>query len=182
MTSSNGNIFRFTGHLCAGEFPAKRPVTRTFDVFFDLGLNNDWVSNGEAGDLIRFRAHYDVTVMLGKCSEWQPHKDGKWFRFSHFKTNEWIYNNPSQEKYGPLRRMKYNLELSWALSKMYEKPFLTFNRRVNMMLWMFKQGFLVHWNDKIQSITLKGLSHKYRNAACYTFLTWNCSILMYEST
>ena len=44
MTSSNGNIFRVTGHLC-GEFtgprwiPAQRPVTRSFDVFFDLRLN-----------------------------------------------------------------------------------------------------------------------------------------------
>ena len=45
MTSSNGNIFRVTGHLC-GEFtgprwiPHTRPVTRSFDVFFDLRLNN----------------------------------------------------------------------------------------------------------------------------------------------
>ena len=38
MTSSNGNIFRVTGHLC-GEFPAQRPVTQSFDVFFDLRLN-----------------------------------------------------------------------------------------------------------------------------------------------
>ena len=44
MTSSNGNIFRVTGH-CAGnspvpgEFPRQRPVTRSFDVFFDLRLN-----------------------------------------------------------------------------------------------------------------------------------------------
>ena len=44
MTSSNGNIFRVTGHLC-GEFtgprwiPTQRPVTRSFDVFFDLHLN-----------------------------------------------------------------------------------------------------------------------------------------------
>ena len=44
MTSSNGNIFRVTG-LCAGnspvtgEFPAQRPVTRSFDVFFDLRPN-----------------------------------------------------------------------------------------------------------------------------------------------
>ena len=35
MTSSNGNSFRLTGHLCE-EFPAQRPVTRGFDVFFDL--------------------------------------------------------------------------------------------------------------------------------------------------
>ena len=44
MTSSNGNIFRVTGHLCGeftgpGEFPAQRPVTRSFDVLFDLRLN-----------------------------------------------------------------------------------------------------------------------------------------------
>ena len=29
--------FRVTAHLC-GEFPAQRPVTRSFDVFFDLRL------------------------------------------------------------------------------------------------------------------------------------------------
>ena len=44
MTSSNGNIFRITGPLCGeftgpGEFPTQRPVTRSFDVFFDLRLN-----------------------------------------------------------------------------------------------------------------------------------------------
>ena len=44
MTSSNGNIFRVTGPLCGeftgpGEFPEQRPVTRSFDVFFDLCLN-----------------------------------------------------------------------------------------------------------------------------------------------
>ena len=65
MTSSNGNIFRVTGHLCGeftgpGEFPTQRPVTQSFDVFFDL---NGWVNNREAGDLRRYRAHYDVTVM-----------------------------------------------------------------------------------------------------------------------
>ena len=44
MTPSNGNIFRVTGPLCGeftgpGEFPAQRPVTRSFDVFFDLRPN-----------------------------------------------------------------------------------------------------------------------------------------------
>ena len=41
MTSSNGNIFCVTGPLCGeftgpGEFPTQRPVTRSFDVFFDV--------------------------------------------------------------------------------------------------------------------------------------------------
>ena len=44
MTSWNGNIFRVTGPLCGeftgpGEFLTQRPVTRRFDVFFDLHLN-----------------------------------------------------------------------------------------------------------------------------------------------
>ena len=68
MTSSNGNIFRVTGPLCEeftghGEFPTQRPVTRNFDVFFDLRLNNGWVNNREAGDLRRHSGHYDVSVM-----------------------------------------------------------------------------------------------------------------------
>ena len=43
-----------------GEFPAQRPVTRSFDVFWI----NDWLNNRETGDLRGHRAHYDVTVML----------------------------------------------------------------------------------------------------------------------
>ena len=56
--------------LCAGnspvsgEFPAQRPVTRSFDVFFDLRLINGWVNTHEAGDLRRYRVHYDVIVMF----------------------------------------------------------------------------------------------------------------------
>ena len=47
MTSSNGKIEKFSALLaiCAGkspvpgEFPAQRPVTRSFDVYFDLRVN-----------------------------------------------------------------------------------------------------------------------------------------------
>ena len=44
MTSSNGTVFRVTGPLCGeftgpGEFPTQSPVTRSFDVYFDLRLN-----------------------------------------------------------------------------------------------------------------------------------------------
>ena len=43
-TSSYGHIFRVTGLLCGnssvvGESPTQRPMTRSFDVFFDLRLN-----------------------------------------------------------------------------------------------------------------------------------------------
>ena len=70
MTSSNGNIFRVTGPLCGeftgpGEFPTQRPVTRSFDVFFDLRLNKRLSKqNREAGDLSRHCGHYDVIGML----------------------------------------------------------------------------------------------------------------------
>ena len=44
--------------------PRARPVTRSFDVFFYLRLNNGWVNNRETGDLRRHRAHYDVIVIV----------------------------------------------------------------------------------------------------------------------
>ena len=55
--------------LCAGnspvtgDFAAQRPVTRSFDVFFDLWLNKRLSNNREAGDLRRQQAYYDVIVM-----------------------------------------------------------------------------------------------------------------------
>ena len=68
MTSSDGSIFRVTGHLC-GEFTGPRwiPLTKASDAelwcFFICVWINDWVNNREAGDLRRYRAHYDVTLM-----------------------------------------------------------------------------------------------------------------------
>ena len=47
----------------SGEFPVQRPVTRNFDVFFDLCPNQRLRNNREAGDLRRYHAHYDVIVM-----------------------------------------------------------------------------------------------------------------------
>ena len=74
MTSSNGNIFCVTGHLCVeytgpGEFPAQRPVMRSFDVSLICVWINGWVNHRKAGDLRRYRAHYDVIVMLSPHSK-----------------------------------------------------------------------------------------------------------------
>ena len=49
---------------------------------------NDWVNNGEAGDLRRYRIHYDVTVMCDNCIDKQKlillaKSKMKWF-YSHF--------------------------------------------------------------------------------------------------
>ena len=46
-----------------GEFPAQRPVTRSFDFFFISVWINSWVNDRKVGDLRCYRAHYDVIVM-----------------------------------------------------------------------------------------------------------------------
>ena len=51
------------------------------------------------------------------------------------KTKEWIFSNTSQEKYGLLKRIRYNSELKWTLSNVYEHH-LAFTSRVNMKLLM----------------------------------------------
>ena len=70
MTSSNWNIFRVTGHLC-GEFTDHQwiPLTKASNAelwcfLWSAPWINGWVNNGEAGDLRRHRAHYDVIVMV----------------------------------------------------------------------------------------------------------------------
>ena len=62
MVSSNVNIFSVTGLLCR-EFTSQRPMTRSFDIFFDLRLTNGWVNNPNSGDLRRHGAHYAGIVM-----------------------------------------------------------------------------------------------------------------------
>ena len=56
VTSSNGNIFRVTG-----EFPTQRPVTQSFDVFFDLHLNKRLSKQSRGWS---FETPYDVIVMF----------------------------------------------------------------------------------------------------------------------
>ena len=62
-------IFSALLAICAGnspvpgEFPAQRPVTRSFDVSLICVRINGPVNNSDAGDLWRHRVHYDVIVM-----------------------------------------------------------------------------------------------------------------------
>ena len=58
MTSSNGNIFRVTGH-----FPHKGQWRVALMFTLISVWINDSVNNREAGDLKRYRPHYDVIVM-----------------------------------------------------------------------------------------------------------------------
>ena len=70
MMSSNGNIFRVTGDLCE-EFTGPRwipPHKGQWRRALVFSLICVWihglVNNREAGDLRRYRAHYEVTVMI----------------------------------------------------------------------------------------------------------------------
>ena len=61
LTSSN---FPRNWPFVRGIHRGQWPVTRSFDVFCDLRLNHRLKKNNrEAGDLRRYHAHYDITVM-----------------------------------------------------------------------------------------------------------------------
>ena len=73
MMSSNGNIFRVTGHLC-GEFtgirwiPAQKPVMWSLVFSLICSWIKDWVNNSEAGDLRCHHTHCDITVMFNEVT------------------------------------------------------------------------------------------------------------------
>ena len=72
--------------FCAGnspvtdEFYTQRPVTRSFDVFFDRTWTNNWANNGDAGDLRRHRTHYDGSVMVSKAFDHYMHYNPRFVR------------------------------------------------------------------------------------------------------
>ena len=90
MMSSNGNIFRVTGHLCGeftgpGEFPTQRPVTRSFDVFFDICLykrlskqSRGWWFETQSRPLWR-QCNDDIQYL--------------WTRWRHLKWSDWSRKN-----------------------------------------------------------------------------------------
>ena len=72
MTSSNGNISRFTGLLC-GEFTGHWWISRTkasdgelWCFLWSAPWINGWVNNRGAGDSRRHRAHYAGTVSMSR--------------------------------------------------------------------------------------------------------------------
>ena len=91
--------------ICAGnspvpaEFPAQRPVTRSFDVSLICVWINGWVNNREAGDLRRYHAHYDATVMDSRSQGIRGHglRLVWMFRFQHQKgwyIDAWTKRSP----------------------------------------------------------------------------------------
>ena len=104
MTSSNGSFSALLA-FCAGnspvpdEFPAQRPVTRSFEVFFDLRPNKrlgkqswGWWSETPSSSLWRHRNVHDL---------------------AHCKKNQMYRRNPSSTKTGPCFSSKSKPLPSW---------------------------------------------------------------------
>ena len=67
MASSIGNILRITGPLCrefTGHSLTKASGAGLWCFLWSACWTNGWVNNRNAGDLRRYRAHYDVTVIV----------------------------------------------------------------------------------------------------------------------
>ena len=85
MTSSNGSIFRprywpfVRGiHRSPVNSPHKGQWPGALMISLICARINGWVNNGEAGDLRRHRAHYDVIIMdiecVGQTRTWLPQR------------------------------------------------------------------------------------------------------------
>ena len=63
MTSLNGTIFRVTGPSSPVHSTHKGQSRGTLMFSLICAWTGGWADNWDAGDLRRYRAHYDVTVM-----------------------------------------------------------------------------------------------------------------------
>ena len=72
-----------------GEFPAQRPVTRSFDVFFDLRLNKQLSTQSWGWWFETLSCHYDVTVMITR----NPKYALKWLLFLPHRPEWYLYCN-----------------------------------------------------------------------------------------
>ena len=129
MTSSNGNISRVTGHLC-GEFTGPRWIPRTKGqwrgaLMFSLiyARIKGWVNTGEAGDLRRHHAHYDVTVMRKwnlhlqiNCAdlEVRGYKNNSWNDHQSTCPLKFMYISP-KSTITQLICYVYNIHLIWYI-------------------------------------------------------------------
>ena len=97
MTSSNGNIFRITGHLWIHWSLVNSLHKEQWCGAFMFSLIctwiNSWVNNDEAGGLKCHRAHYNVTVMW--CCGWDiPRKSNcHGFLCHHLISNRVLRNH-----------------------------------------------------------------------------------------
>ena len=143
MTSSNGNIFALLA-ICAGnspvpgEFPAQRPVTRSFDVFFDLHPNKR---------------------LSKQWWGWWFEKPSRplWLHRNVFATYSWIWNlfNNAYLEYcnivfwcSVFSRFSLNYYAIWMLQSILCNAFLPYNHRWYMYFRRSvkcNRPFNIHW-------------------------------------
>ena len=114
------------------------------DLMFSLICTriNGWVNNGEAGDLRRYRAHYDVTVMLLKlCCD-------SLLNSCEFMVASLILHQPLRLPCGPFYWHWWNLIPPWISNNIYHKvwdkinyPFPNFNGAA-AELWKWISNFM----------------------------------------
>ena len=99
---------------------------------------NDWVNNGEAGDLRRYRIHYDVTVMFLCDSYWTSMMISQ-HAWRHQTTWTWLYHH--------LASLGHSELTHWGRDKMAAIFQTTFS---NAFYWMklFKFRLRFHWSSQ----------------------------------
>ena len=102
------------------ELPKQRPVTRSLGVFVDLRLKKRWENNREAGDLRRYRAHYDVIVMPLICAP-----SGSYWPYVCFEAMAWPWkgDKPSSQ---PTRTLLTHTSVTMPINLLWYDQLLHF--------------------------------------------------------
>ena len=131
--------------LCAGNSPvtgnfaAQRPVTRSFDVFFDLRLNKRLSKQPWGWWLRRHRGHYDVNVMtlvymVPQTNEWQ-------------KLTIFLYSKGFAEEQSTSEQFVYRCRLRNIARIKYDKYMLTGTWYGNFVVWLCLATRLTFWKS-----------------------------------
>ena len=138
ITSSSGNIFRVTGHLC-GEFTGHRWIPRTKASDAELWIFSlicawisDWVNNSATGDLRRHRAYYDVTVMRASLQQRLVHCSGvTWASWRLKSPSNWnvcstVYSCQEQRKHSDPVSLAFCVKAiqRWPVVSPHKRPLM----------------------------------------------------------
>ena len=130
IAPSYGNIFRVNGHLC-GVFtgprwiPAQRPVTRSFDVFFDLRLNK-----------MLSKQSWGRWFEPLSCPLWR-HSNAPWSSFY-----SWLTWQCSRQIYGYITRFSQNAGCVFHdPAKKCTRLYITYMRKCRYMILIFRDVF-----------------------------------------
>ena len=159
-----------------GEFPAQRLVARGFDFSLICVWINGWVNNSEAGGLRRYRAHYDVTVMIGGFPK-------SLFRLTSKETSEIRITGPLRFTTGgfPSQKASNAEHVSMWWRHLDQQPWCwlcringflsTLRKDSNYQITMHQGHFIVDKWQKMQidfSLLLKSIQ-RFRANLCYVW-------------